>query len=78
LLLPESLKQLPLLALALSKSTLFNNITEIHPDVRASAMMLFRTLPVELGVKFLYPTLYRIYPLDVRLTLCLLDVYACI
>jgi protein transport protein SEC24 len=60
LILPESLKLLPLYTLALIKNLAFRSGSEIRPDERAYHMSLLRTLPVSLSIAFLYPRLYQL------------------
>ena len=62
--LPDNLQALPLFTLALSKSLGFRNTNDVHPDVRAASLNLMRMLPTDLFIQYIYPTLYRIYPLE--------------
>lgn len=62
--LPETLQSLPLFTLALSKTLAFRNTNDVHPDARAGIINLLRILPTDLFIQFIYPTLYRVYPMD--------------
>ena len=62
--LPDTLQALPLFTLATSKSIAFRTTNDVHPDVRASALNLLRILPTDLFIQYIYPTLYRLYPLE--------------
>eukprot|EP01113_Clastostelium_recurvatum_P009522 TRINITY_DN1458_c0_g2_i2.p1 TRINITY_DN1458_c0_g2~~TRINITY_DN1458_c0_g2_i2.p1 ORF type:complete len:1117 (-),score=203.17 TRINITY_DN1458_c0_g2_i2:19-3039(-) len=60
LVLPESLRLLPLYVLAMIKNVLFRSGTDTKPDERAFHMYRFKTLPVEECIAFVYPNLYAL------------------
>lgn len=63
--LPDTLQALPLFTLAVSKTTAFRTTDDIiHPDARAASLNTLRILPTDLFIQYIYPTLYRIYPLE--------------
>jgi len=60
LLLPDSLKLLPLYSLGLMKSALF--ATDVRPDARSLLFYAFSTMPVALSTAFAHPRLVQICP----------------
>lgn len=62
--LPDTLQSLPLFALATSKTIGFRSTNDVHPDLRAASLNLMRILPTDLFIQYIYPTMYRLYPLD--------------
>jgi len=60
LVLPESLKLLPLYTLALIKHTAFRSGAEVKPDERSYHLAVLRTLGALGSICFLYPRLYHI------------------
>jgi protein transport protein SEC24 len=61
---PDSLKQLPLFILALIKSEMMKTSPELHPDYRSSLMMRYRTLGIRQSLQSLYPSMYRVHPME--------------
>jgi len=61
LMLPETMKLLPLYILALIKHVTFRAGTEIRPDERTYNMMIVRNLPVSLTIPFIYPRLFALH-----------------
>ena len=61
LLLPESLKLLPLYTLGLMKSPLFN-AADVRPDERSYYFYAFSTMPVAHSTAMLHPRLIQVYP----------------
>lgn len=61
LILPETLKVLPLYILGLVKNILFRSGTDIRPDERSYYFMLARMLPVSLLLNFIYPKLMALH-----------------
>eukprot|EP01125_Pyxidicula_operculata_P014797 TRINITY_DN4973_c0_g1_i1.p1 TRINITY_DN4973_c0_g1~~TRINITY_DN4973_c0_g1_i1.p1 ORF type:complete len:818 (-),score=253.42 TRINITY_DN4973_c0_g1_i1:19-2472(-) len=61
LMLPESLKALPLYVLAVVKSVIFKTSTTVNPDVRSYFTNMFRVMGTELGAVFLYPRLFALH-----------------
>jgi protein transport protein SEC24 len=59
--LPNNMQPVPLLLLALLKSSLFR--ARVHPDVRAMAIAHFLSAPVSDAILALYPTLYPLHRL---------------
>jgi protein transport protein SEC24 len=66
LLLPESLKLLPLYTLAALKSIAFRAGTDIRPADRSAALYLLRHLPVHQFIAFIYPRLFPIHAMDAQ------------
>ncbi|KAL6066051.1 Protein transport protein Sec24B [Balamuthia mandrillaris] len=64
LVLPESLKLLPLYTLALIKNLAFRAGSDIRPDERAYHLGLLRTLSVQMTIPFIYPHLYALKDLS--------------
>ena len=62
--LPDTLQALPLFTLATSKSYGFRATNDVHPDARAASLNLMRILPTDLFIQYIYPTLYRVYPME--------------
>jgi len=62
LLLPESLKLLPLYTLALMKSTLFCPSTEVRADERSNLMYLIGTMSCFQSTTLLHPRLFQVEP----------------
>jgi len=62
LLLPETLKLLPLYSLALMKSTLFSSAADVRPDERSYLMYAFSTMPVTQATALVHPRLLRLHP----------------
>jgi len=63
LILPESLKLLPLYALSLTKNALLRAGTEVRVDERAALMANACRLPVGCSVAFVYPRLFALHTL---------------
>lgn len=63
LILPESLKLLPLYALALTKNPLLRAGTEVRADERASLMALISRMAVSNSCAFIYPRLFGLHSL---------------
>lgn len=61
---PDSLRQLPLFILALIKSEMMKSSPDMHPDHRAALMMRYRTLGIRQSLQHLYPSLYRVHPME--------------
>lgn len=61
LLLPESLKLLPLYTLGLMKSPLFT-AADVRPDERSYLFYAFSTMPVAHSTALLHPRLIQVYP----------------
>eukprot|EP00005_Dracoamoeba_jomungandri_P012792 CAMPEP_0174270286 /NCGR_PEP_ID=MMETSP0439-20130205/43913_1 /TAXON_ID=0 /ORGANISM="Stereomyxa ramosa, Strain Chinc5" /LENGTH=642 /DNA_ID=CAMNT_0015359519 /DNA_START=782 /DNA_END=2707 /DNA_ORIENTATION=- len=61
LLLPQSLKLLPLYTLAIIKNTAFRSGADVLPDQRAYCLSLLRILSVERAIPFIYPSLYALH-----------------
>eukprot|EP01087_Luapelamoeba_hula_P003660 TRINITY_DN1347_c0_g1_i2.p1 TRINITY_DN1347_c0_g1~~TRINITY_DN1347_c0_g1_i2.p1 ORF type:complete len:1021 (+),score=158.62 TRINITY_DN1347_c0_g1_i2:100-3162(+) len=61
LLLPESLKSLPLYTLALVKSIALRSGNDIRPDERSYYLSLLRQMSATDTIRFLYPSLYAIH-----------------
>ena len=64
LVLPESLKLLPLYGLSLTKNGLMRPGTEVRADERAALMAAATRMPVTYSVAFLYPRLFSLYDLS--------------
>ena len=62
LLLPETLKLLPLYTIALMKSAIFSSAADVRPDERAALMYNFATMPVHQCTVMLHPRLLRVHP----------------
>ncbi|KAI7857975.1 hypothetical protein BDC45DRAFT_603034 [Circinella umbellata] len=58
---PSNLKLLPLLALCLIKHDGLRQSSQIPTDLRANAMNLLRTMPLQLLLPYLYPNLYALH-----------------
>ena len=63
LILPESLKLLPLYALSLTKNALLRAGTEIRVDERAALMAQACRMPIGCSVAFIYPRLFKLHEL---------------
>ncbi len=61
--LPEELKLLPLLGLALQKSVLFRGGTDVKSDERSALIYRMLTMPVMGSKPFIYPTLLALHRL---------------
>jgi len=64
LILPESLKLLPLYTLGLLKTTLLRKASEVRSDERAFLMAAFNSMPVRIVMKYVFPTLMPIHNMD--------------
>eukprot|EP01090_Pellita_catalonica_P015922 TRINITY_DN441_c0_g1_i4.p1 TRINITY_DN441_c0_g1~~TRINITY_DN441_c0_g1_i4.p1 ORF type:complete len:813 (-),score=121.47 TRINITY_DN441_c0_g1_i4:54-2492(-) len=60
ILLPPTLKLLPLYTLALLKNTAFMPGADVSPDQRTYSQHLIRTMPVTLVIPYVYPKLYAL------------------
>lgn len=60
----DNMKLLPILTLALLKHTSLRLSTTIPTDMRAFAMSMVYSLPVELLTTFLHPKFYALHLLD--------------
>ncbi|KAF7726762.1 COPII subunit [Apophysomyces ossiformis] len=58
---PDNLKLLPALALALIKHDALRQTSQIPTDLRSNAMNLLRTMPLQLLIPFLYPKFYSLH-----------------
>ncbi|KAG0172660.1 COPII subunit [Apophysomyces sp. BC1034] len=58
---PDNLKLLPALALALIKHDGLRQTSQIPTDLRSNAMNLLRTMPMQLLIPFLYPNFYSLH-----------------
>ncbi|ORX50100.1 hypothetical protein DM01DRAFT_1337773 [Hesseltinella vesiculosa] len=58
---PENLKLLPLLALALIKHDGLRQSSQIPTDMRANAMNLLRTMPLQLLIPYLHANFYSLH-----------------
>ncbi|KAI9491941.1 hypothetical protein BDB00DRAFT_830368 [Zychaea mexicana] len=58
---PDNLKLLPILALALIKHDALRNTSRLPSDARSNAINLVRTMPLQLLIPFLYPNLYALH-----------------
>lgn len=69
LILPETLKYLPIFVLSLIKNAVLRPGTEVNPDERSFIMNLLNCLPVYLSTPLLYPRMFALHsiPEDVRL-----------
>lgn len=63
LMLPDTLKLMPLYILGLLKSNVFRSATDIRPDERIFYMSALRTMPVALTIPYAYPRLYALHNL---------------
>ncbi|TIB87107.1 protein transport protein SEC24 [Wallemia mellicola] len=61
LMIPENLKNLPLLMLGLLKNVGIRQSSHIPSDLRAYAQCLLTTLPTQSLIPYLYPTLYSLH-----------------
>jgi len=61
LILPESLKLLPIYILALIKNTVLRPGSDVIPDERAYLFSLLNSIPVSLSTPFIYPRLFAIH-----------------
>lgn len=61
LILPESLKLLPLYTLGLLKTTLLRKASEVRSDERAYLMATFNCLPLRSVMKYVFPTLLPVH-----------------
>jgi len=64
LILPESLKLLPLYALSLTKSGVLRAGTDVRADERSFLMAQAIRMPVQCSVAFVYPRLFAMHALD--------------
>jgi protein transport protein SEC24 len=64
LILPESLKLLPLYALSLTKNGLMRPGTDVRADERAALMAMATRMPVTSSVAFIFPRLFSLASLD--------------
>lgn len=64
LILPESLKLLPLYALSLTKNAIMRPGTDVRADERAALMAMAVRMPVTCSVAFVYPRLFSLTDLD--------------
>lgn len=62
LLLPQSLKLLPLYSLALMKSAIFSSAADVRPDERSYLMYFYATTSVTLGTALVHPRLIQVHP----------------
>jgi len=62
LLLPESLKLLPLYSLALMKSALFTQTSEIRADERSYMLLLTASMSCFQATSLMHPRLFRVHP----------------
>ncbi|KAI8146864.1 hypothetical protein BJV82DRAFT_509103 [Fennellomyces sp. T-0311] len=58
---PSNLKLLPLIALCLLKHDALRQSSQVPTDLRANAMNLLRTMPLQLLLPYLYPNLYGLH-----------------
>lgn len=61
LILPESLKLLPLYTLGLLKTTILRKASEVRSDERAFLMAAFNCLPMKTVMKYIFPSLMGIH-----------------
>jgi len=61
LLLPETLKLLPIYTLGLMKSTLFAN-ADVKADERSALLAAFSTMPIAHSTAFVHPRLLQVFP----------------
>jgi len=61
LILPESLKLLPIYVLALIKNTVLRPGFDILPDERAYLLSLLNSIPVTLSTPFIYPRMFSLH-----------------
>jgi len=66
LVLPETLKNLPVYTLALIKHIAFRSGADIRPDERSWYLSLLRYQPVSATISLLYPSLYALHTLPVE------------
>jgi len=64
LILPESLKLLPLYALSLTKSGVLRAGTDVRADERSALMAMAIRMPIVCSVAFIYPRLFAMHMLD--------------
>lgn len=64
LLLPESLALLPLYSLALMKSALFSQSTDVRADERSFLMFMLATMSCHQATSLMHPRLFRVHPAD--------------
>jgi len=64
LILPESLKLLPLYTLGLLKTTLLRKASEVRSDERAFLMAAFNSLPMKTVMKYVFPTLMSVHNMN--------------
>ena len=69
LILPESLKLLPLYALSLTKHALLRAGTDVRADERSALIAMACRMPVTSSVAFVYPRLFALTTLEATLTL---------
>jgi protein transport protein SEC24 len=68
LMLPESLKLLPLYVMALGKNIVLRGTADVRPDERAYVMMLVRYLPYGLLMHYIYPRFYALQNLPAEVS----------
>merc|ERR1711998_199244 len=61
LILPESLKLLPLYTLGLLKTTLLRKASEVRSDERAFLMAAFNSMPMQVVMRYVYPALIPLH-----------------
>ena len=64
LILPESLKLLPLYSLGLLKTTLLRKGTDIKVDDRAFLIAAFNSMPIITVIRYMYPMLVPLHNCD--------------
>jgi protein transport protein SEC24 len=69
LILPESLKLLPIYILSLIKNTVLKQSADIHADERAYLFSLLNSMPVALSTPFIYPRLFALHHMSPEVTL---------
>eukprot|EP01114_Cavostelium_apophysatum_P006837 TRINITY_DN1833_c0_g1_i1.p1 TRINITY_DN1833_c0_g1~~TRINITY_DN1833_c0_g1_i1.p1 ORF type:complete len:964 (-),score=245.41 TRINITY_DN1833_c0_g1_i1:62-2953(-) len=63
LILPESLKLLPIYSLAIIKNAALRSGADLHTDDRAFVVSLLNALPPQLSIPFTYPRMYSLHDL---------------
>jgi len=64
LILPESLKLLPLYTLGLLKTNLLRKASEVRSDERAFLMAAFNSMPIKMVMKYVFPTLLPLHNME--------------
>jgi protein transport protein SEC24 len=64
LILPETMKMLPLLTLCMQKSNLLKGPNEVTTDERSNTIYQLLSMPFENVMKFLYPRMYPLHDLN--------------